>query len=76
MYKLYTREILKRALFLDTSSLILMHNHPSGNIKPSKVDIEVTKQLLQNALLIDITIHDHIIISNKNHYSFKANGLL
>lgn len=53
-----------------------MHNHPSGNIKPSKVDIEVTKQLLQNALLIDITIHDHIIISNKNHYSFKANGLL
>ncbi|AIL64942.1 hypothetical protein NOVO_02750 [Rickettsiales bacterium Ac37b] len=74
--QIYPREILKRALSLGASSLILVHNHPSGNIKPSKEDIEVTKQLLQSALLMDITIHDHVIISNKNHYSFKANGLL
>lgn len=74
--QIYPREILKRALFLGASSLILVHNHPSGNIKPSKADIDVTKQLLQSALLMEITIHDHVIISNKNHYSFKANGLL
>ncbi|MFN7039080.1 MAG: RadC family protein [Alphaproteobacteria bacterium] len=72
----FPREIIKRALYLEASSIILVHNHPSGNTKPSKADIEITKRIMQIGEMLGISLHDHVIISNKNHYSFKTNGLL
>lgn len=73
---IYPREVTKRALFLTASSIIMVHNHPGGNTKASKSDIEVTKQIASALLPFKIKIHDHIIISDKSFFSFKAEGLL
>ena len=72
----YPREIIKRALELHAAHLILVHNHPSGDPKPSREDIEITKQIQQGAAALGILIHDHLIIAGKKHYSFASNGLL
>ncbi|RYE14653.1 MAG: DNA repair protein RadC [Rickettsiales bacterium] len=73
---IFPREIIKRALYLESSAIILVHNHPSGNTKPSNVDIELTKRIMQISEMLGIALHDHIIISSKKHYSFKNNGLI
>jgi DNA repair protein RadC len=73
---IYPREITKRALFLNASAVILVHNHPSGNTKASKADIDVTKQIATALDPFKIKIHDHIIISDKSFFSFKSEGLL
>jgi DNA repair protein RadC len=73
---IYPREIMKKALHAEASAIIIVHNHPSGNTKPSKADIEITKQIVQISSLMGITVHDHVIISDRNHYSFKSNGLI
>lgn len=72
----YVREILKRTLELSASHLVLVHNHPSGNHRPSADDIQQTKKLTTALKAMDVTLHDHIIISQNGHYSFKSNGLL
>lgn len=72
----YPREVVKRALELRASSMILVHNHPSGDVNPSKADIEVTKQIIEAARALNIEIHDHVIIGEKKHFSFKAKGLI
>lgn len=72
----YPREVVKRALELGASSLILVHNHPSGDVQPSKSDVDVTRQIVDAARALNIEVHDHLIISAKKHYSFKAKGLL
>jgi len=72
----YPREVVKRALELGASSLILIHNHPSGDPTPSKADIEMTSQIKRAATALGISLHDHIIIGSKDHYSFASNGLL
>ena len=72
----YPREIVKRALELNASSLILVHNHPSGDPTPSKSDIEMTQRVLDACDTMGILIHDHVIIGKKEEYSFIANGLL
>lgn len=72
----YPREIIKRALELHAAHLILVHNHPSGDPKPSREDIEITKQIQQGAAALGILIHDHLIIADNKHYSFAGNGLL
>lgn len=71
----YPREITKRALFLNASSIIMVHNHPGGNTKASKEDIEVTRQIANALSPFKIKIHDHIIISDKSFFSFKSEGL-
>jgi DNA repair protein RadC len=71
----YPREILKRALLHDASAVLLVHNHPSGNVTPSKADIELTKIIIHTLATISITVHDHVIIGPRGHYSFKSNGL-
>lgn len=73
---IYPREITKRALFFSASAVILVHNHPGGSTKASKSDIETTKQIANALLPFKISIHDHIIISDKNFLSFKSEGLL
>ena len=72
----YPREIVKRALELSASALILVHNHPSGDPTPSRADIEMTRQIAEAAKTLGITVHDHLVIGLKGHVSFKALGLL
>lgn len=72
----YPREIVKRALALDASALILVHNHPSGDPTPSSADIEMTKRLKDAARPFDIVIHDHLVVGRDKTASFKGLGLL
>jgi DNA repair protein RadC len=72
----YPREVAKRALELNASALILVHNHPSGDPTPSQDDIAMTARV-QNALTaLDITLHDHLVIGRGREVSFRAEGLL
>ncbi len=72
----YPREIIKRALDLGASAIILVHNHPSGDPTPSQADIEMTRQIADAARGLAIAVHDHLVIGRKGHVSFKALGLL
>jgi DNA repair protein RadC len=72
----YPREIIKRALELSASALILLHNHPSDDPTPSKADIEMTKKIVEAAKGVNITIHDHVIVSESGTYSFKSYDLI
>lgn len=72
----YPREIVKRALELNASAVILLHNHPSGDPTPSKADIDVTKKITEAAATVNIAVHDHVIITEAGHYSFKSFGLM
>jgi DNA repair protein RadC len=72
----YPREIIKRALELGASSIILVHNHPSGDPTPSKADIAMTREIAAAAKALSITVHDHLVIGRSGHASFKSLGLL
>ena len=72
----YPREIMKRSLELGATALILMHNHPSGDHKPSQADIDMTDEIIAAAEPFDITIHDHIVISRNGYTSFRNEGLI
>lgn len=72
----YPREVVKRALELGASAIILAHNHPSGDPTPSQADIDMTKQIATAGKAVGINVHDHLIISEGAHYSFKSHGLL
>jgi DNA repair protein RadC len=72
----YTREVLKRALELGASALILVHNHPSGDPSPSKADIAVTKDIVKAAQPLGVTVHDHLIIGRGRHTSLRDLGLM
>ena len=70
------RIILKKALEEDATSIVLCHNHPSGNLKPSRADEELTKKIKEAAAYFDIKIIDHIIVSEDGFYSFADEGIL
>src|ERR1700692_2303620 len=72
----YPREVVKRALELQATALILVHNHPSGDPTPSRDDVEMTREVKQAAAALSIVLHDHIVIGNGRHYSFRREGLL
>lgn len=72
----YPREVVKRALELGATSMILVHNHPSGDVTPSKSDVDITRQIVDAARPLGIEVHDHLIIGAKKHFSFKGKGLL
>jgi DNA repair protein RadC len=72
----YPREIVKRALELGATAIILVHNHPSGDPTPSKADIDMTRDIVKAALALGITVHDHLVIGRKGHASFKSLNLL
>lgn len=72
----YPREVVKRALALNAAALILVHNHPSGDPKPSRDDIEMTREIKTAADALGIAIHDHLVIGRKGHASFRSLGLL
>jgi DNA repair protein RadC len=72
----YTREVIKRALELGASALILVHNHPSGDPTPSATDVSVTKDIATAAAVFDIAVHDHVIIGRGRHTSLRDLGLM
>ncbi len=72
----YPREIVKRALELGASAIILVHNHPSGDPTPSRADIEMTREVSAAAKALKIAVHDHLVVGRSGHASFKALGLL
>ena len=71
----YPREVVKRALELNAASMILVHNHPSGDPTPSQADIAMTRQISDAAGTLGITVHDHLIIGKSCEISFRAQGL-
>jgi DNA repair protein RadC len=72
----YPREVIKRALDLHATALILVHNHPSGDPTPSRADIEMTREIRQAGEIFAVVVHDHLIIGNGRHLSFRREGLL
>lgn len=68
--------VFRDAVIKQVSAIILCHNHPSGNIKPSKSDMDITKKLIDGAKLLDISVLDHIIFSNEGYFSFADEGLI
>jgi DNA repair protein RadC len=72
----YPREIARRALELSASSLILVHNHPSGDPKPSRADIDMTREIIDALTPLQITVHDHLIAGSGGVTSFKSSGLI
>jgi len=72
----YPREVVKRALELQATALILVHNHPSGDPTPSRDDIEMTREVGQAARALNIVLHDHVIVGNGRWLSFRQQGLL
>ncbi|MEQ8398047.1 DNA repair protein RadC [Thalassobaculum sp.] len=73
---LYPREVVKRALELGASAVIVVHNHPSGDPTPSQADISVTRQLGEALSTLGLTLHDHLIVGRGGHTSFRSAGLL
>jgi DNA repair protein RadC len=72
----YPREVIKRALELSATAIILVHNHPSGDPTPSRADIEMTKRIVEAAERLNITIHDHVIVGRSGHASFRSLNLI
>jgi DNA repair protein RadC len=73
---LYIREVIKKALSLGASAVIISHNHPSGSCKPSDADLKVTEKLQKACVNIGLELVDHLIITTNSHFSFASNGLL
>jgi DNA repair protein RadC len=72
----YPREIVKRALELSASGVILVHNHPSGDPQPSRDDIQMTKAVIEAGRHLNLSVHDHVIIGRGGHVSMRAQGLI
>jgi DNA repair protein RadC len=72
----YPREVIKRALELSATALILVHNHPSGDPTPSQADIQMTKAIIEIATPLGISVHDHIIVGRNGHSSLKGMRLM
>jgi DNA repair protein RadC len=72
----YVREVVKRALELASTAIILVHNHPSGDPAPSRADVDMTKQIVDAGRPLGVTVHDHIIVGKAGHASLKALKLI
>lgn len=73
---IHVREVMRRALELGACSLVLVHNHPSGDPKPSREDVEITREIIEAGRLFDIAVHDHVVIGHTGHASLRALGLM
>ncbi len=72
----YPRKVLEQALRHKASALILVHNHPSGHVRPSEADIRLTRTLQETAKTLDILIHDHLIVGENRFFSFREEGIM
>lgn len=73
---IHPREVIRRALDIGATALILVHNHPSGSPQPSRADIEITNRIAEAGRLLDVSVHDHVIIGREGHVSLRAKGLI
>lgn len=73
---IYPREIIKHALLSGASAIIMIHNHPSGCLRPSDADIRITRTIAEIAKNLDILVHDHIIIGGDKWFSFREEGMM
>ena len=73
---LQVREVIRRALEIGSSSLILVHNHPTGDPQPSRADIQLTRDIVEAGKRLGVAVHDHIIIGANGHVSLRAQGLM
>lgn len=73
---IYPREVVKRALDLNASAIIMVHNHPSGDPTPSDADIDITRRVKRALKQLDIRLYDHVIIGKNGHTSLKAKGFI
>lgn len=73
---IHPREVIRRALDLGATALILVHNHPSGSPQPSRADIEITNRIAEAGRLLGVAVHDHVIIGREGHASLRAKGLI
>ena len=73
---LYPREVVKRALELAASAIVMVHNHPSGDPTPSQADIDMTRQVVVALQAVGVSVHDHIIVGKNRHTSFRGLKLL
>ena len=71
----YPREVVRRALELSASAVILVHNHPSGDPTPSQADIAMTREIVEAARALRIAVHDHLVVGRDGIASFRALGL-
>lgn len=73
---IHPREVIRRALDIGATALILVHNHPSGNPQPSRADIQVTHRIIEAGRHLGIVVHDHVVIGREGHVSLKAKGVI
>ena len=73
---IHPREVIRRALDLGATGIIIVHNHPSGSPEPSRADIQITNRIAEAGRLLGIAVHDHVIIGREGHVSLKAKGLI
>jgi DNA repair protein RadC len=73
---IHPREVIRRALDIGATALILVHNHPSGSPEPSRADIEITNRIAEAGRLLGVTVHDHVVIGRNGHVSLRAKGLI
>ena len=73
---IHPREVVRKALDVGATAMILVHNHPSGNPEPSRADIEITRRIAEAGRLLGIVVHDHVIDGREGHSSLKAKGLI
>lgn len=72
----HPREVFKKAIGNNTAQIIIAHNHPSGDVKPSKEDVSTTKRLVEAGKLVGISVIDHLVITPDKYFSFKDNGII
>ena len=72
----YPRQILENALRKKASAIILVHNHPSGNVRPSDADMRITNTIREKARILEIAVHDHIIVGTDSFFSFREEGII
>ena len=73
---IHPREVIRRAMDIGASALILVHNHPSGSPEPSRADIQVTQRIAEAGRLLGVTVHDHVIIGREGHVSLRSKGMI
>lgn len=74
--QVHPREVIRKALDIGATALILVHNHPSGDPSPSRADIQITNRIAEAGRLMGITVHDHVIIGRNEHVSLRAKGVI
>ncbi|MFY8048325.1 MAG: RadC family protein [Erythrobacter sp.] len=73
---IHPREVIRRAMDVGASAMILVHNHPSGSPEPSRADIQITQRIAEAGRLLGVEVHDHVIIGREGHTSLRAQGLI